>query len=537
MSRQLPYLPGYNISTRVCKNHPKSQQLVVRQGVCRVDEFSAKVKVKEPTDQTLIPPFGEKDLDPIGGRSHNVDEIVSKKPEWLEYDRKVLRYFAYTKEPVHNNREELERIRKYKIFYYLADKSVQVLENREENSGIPQGSFLRRHRIAKNDVDFLNEHDFLVGAVVGIYKHKFHIVDADDFTRKFMKDTRGTDLEGAIDYPADAHTIRQENERIHEPAGINPIRQYQEESLGAPSRAQQKRTREYLAHGREVLAFECQWNDTALFGEKRSYFRLYYYLADKTVQVFEPHKSHLKNCGRDPFSKMLSRRPLPKQAATSAIPLIGHDDAVCYKPDDFHVGQTVNVYGRDFLITRASDEYTENWYKQNLGRTDEDFRAVDTSENRRQVPVAEPAPWSGFGSEEDSLSSCKALRMKPPRKDIPKMLAMDKKDLRFLAKLSNPVKEDVHRQFILTYYLADDCVSIFEKQGRNSGFIGGKFLEKGKYKNPATGQYFKPQEFVIGEPITVNSHTFQVLEEDEATGKLKYEYNIADEFKRMQVRS
>ena len=41
--------------------------------------------------QALISPFGEKDVDPIGGRSHNVDEVVPKKPEWLEYDRKVSR--------------------------------------------------------------------------------------------------------------------------------------------------------------------------------------------------------------------------------------------------------------------------------------------------------------------------------------------------------------------------------------------------------------------------------------------------------------
>lgn len=51
-------------------------------------------------------------------------------------------------------------------------------------------------------------------------------------SQKFMKEKRNTDLPNAIDYPADAHTIRQENERIHEPSGINPIRQYQEESLG-----------------------------------------------------------------------------------------------------------------------------------------------------------------------------------------------------------------------------------------------------------------------------------------------------------------
>lgn len=529
MAGQLPYLPGYNISTRVRKNHPKSQQLVVRQGVCRVDDFSSKVKVKEPKDQALLPPFGEKDMDPIGGRSHNVGKVVPKMPSWLEHDRHVLRYFAYTAERVLNSREELERIRKYVIFYYLADDSVQILENREENSGIPQGAFLHRHRIAKNDSEFFNEHDFQIGGAVRIYGSAFHIVDADPFTRTFMKEQRNTDLAGAVDYPADAHTVKHHNDRIHNPkGGVNPIRQYVEETLGAPSREQQKRTFDFLAHDREVLAFECQWDDATLFGEKRSHFRLMYYLADKTVQVFEPHKSHMKNSGRDPYPTLLSRRRLPKQVANTPITLIGHNDSAYYMPEDFHVGKTVNVFGRDFLITRASNDYTKNWYKHNLGRTDEDFKEVDISSNPRPIPVAEPAPWSGLGSEEDSLSSCKALRMKPPRKDILKMLSMDKKELRFSAKLDRPVAEDVNRRFILTYYLADDSVSIFEQPGRNTGFICGKFLERSKYKNPATGQYFKPQEFVIGEPITINAHTFRVLEEDEATRKLKYEYGLTD---------
>lgn len=535
MAGQLPYLPGYNIPTQVYKNHPKSQLLVVRQGVRRIDEFSSKVKVKEPTDQILMPPFGEKDVDPIGGRSHSVTEVVPKRPAWLEHDREVLRYFAYTAERVLNSREELERIRKYVIFYYLADSSVQILERREENSGIPQGAYLRRHRIAKTGTEFFNENDFQIGRAVRIYGSTFNIVDADPFTRTFMKEQRDSDLAEARNYPSDAHTIKQGQERVHAPAGVNPIRQYVEETLGAPSREQQKRTFDFLAHDREVLAFECQWNDTALFGEKRSNFRLMYYLADKTVQVFEPHKNNMKNSGRDPFPTLLSRRRLPKEVGNTPIPLIGHDDSAFYMPEDFHVGKTVNVYKREFLITRTADEYTKNWYRHNLGRTDEDFNEVDTSLDGRSVPVAEPAPWSGFGSEEDSLSSCKALRMKPPRKDILKMLAMDKKELRFSAKFDKPVAEDVNRRFIVTYYLADDSVSIFEKPGRNSGFVCGKFLERSKYKNPATTQYFQPQEFVIGEPITVNAHTFKILEEDEATRKLKYEYGLTE--KQVQARS
>jgi EF-hand domain-containing protein 1 len=42
---------------------------------------------------------------------------------------------------------------------------------------------------------------------------------------------------------------------------------------------------------------------------------------------------------------------------------------------------------------------------------------------------------------------------------------------------------DVGRQFIVQYFMADDTISVFEPPVRNSGILGGKFLERGiKYK-------------------------------------------------------
>ena len=57
--------------------------------------------------------------------------------------------------------------------------------------------------------------------------------------------------------------------------------------LGAQMKEQLLRTRQFLAHDREVLKFECMWDDPAVFGESRKYFRLLYYLSDNTVEVLE----------------------------------------------------------------------------------------------------------------------------------------------------------------------------------------------------------------------------------------------------------
>ena len=68
--------------------------------------------------------------------------------------------------------------------------------------------------------------------------------------------------------------------------------------------------------------------------------------------------------------------------------------------------------------------------------------------------------------------------------------------------IKNP--EDVDRRFIITFYLNDDTVMVYEPQQRNSGIVSGKFLEKCKYKNTKRNmQFFEPADFIIG-----NEHYF-----------------------------
>ena len=80
--------------------------------------------------------------------------------------------------------------------------------------------------------------------------------------------------------------------------------------------------------------------------------------------------------------------------------------------------------------------------------------------------------------------------------------------------------EDVGRKFIITLFLNDDTVMVYEPQVRNSGIVSGKFLEKTKYKNKLEGgRFFEPQDFLIGKSVEVNSYRFRVQEHDERTKK------------------
>ena len=51
----------------------------------------------------------------------------------------MLSFDAYFQEAVHEKREEQFRIRNCKIYFYLEDDSIQVIEPRAKNSGVPQG--------------------------------------------------------------------------------------------------------------------------------------------------------------------------------------------------------------------------------------------------------------------------------------------------------------------------------------------------------------------------------------------------------------
>jgi hypothetical protein len=71
-----------------------------------------------------------------------------------------------------------------KFFYYLEDDSLEIHEEVQENSGIPQGKLVRRHRFPKNDQgETYNFRDLNLGQNLAVYGKVFRICDCDAFTR------------------------------------------------------------------------------------------------------------------------------------------------------------------------------------------------------------------------------------------------------------------------------------------------------------------------------------------------------------------
>lgn len=98
--------------------------------------------------------------------------------------------------------------------------------------------------------------------------------------------------------------------------------------------------------------------------------------------------------------------------------------------------------------------------------------------------------------------------------------------LRYLARFTphpSQTQHDAERRFIVTYYLAHDLLSVFEKFERNSGFLGGKFLERTRAKN-ADGEFYAPEHLYPGAHITLNTYKFDLLDVDDFTQQYMMEH-------------
>merc|ERR1719201_1760808 len=133
---------------------------------------------------------------------------------------------------------------------------------------------------------------------------------------------------------------------------------------------------------------------------------------------------------------------------------------------------------------------------------------------------------SSFGTEADSRRSWESLHPTPPRKDLAKMMKYDGKIICYNTKLIKDGKKDVSpndqkRLFVFRYFLSDDTMSIFEPPQRNSGFISGKFLERGKHTNVDTGKFFAKEDFQLNGKIRICGKCFVVKEMSGTLGGAK----------------
>lgn len=431
-------------------------------------------------------------------------EIMQQfEPKYVKLDKQVLKFRAYFKESVVESALENWRIREVYIYYYLEDSTIMISEQKQTNSGTPQGIFLKRQMVLKQDLPVgsqtaLGIEDFKVGETINIYGRNYKIIDADPYTREFYSNL-GYEQPAGEELPMDSF-IKQQTKPM--PKKDTAMLDYLEHTLGGGRVKSQK---QFLDNDRKVLRFFTYSDDDP--------FIIHYYLADDTIEIRE---INFANSGKHNFSLLLRRQKLPKHFSVGQPGL--DTNAESYLTDaDIKPGEPIIAFGRVFRITGV-DEFTQKHFKENYN---EHFPKGDISERRppEQVPLVIPE-YNGFGDEEDTLGYVKKLLPDKPKKDFFKYVDNDKKVLRYTARFNTQVPEDVDRRFIISYYLADDTLGIFEPAQKNSGIQEGKFLERRKYKNKHNNDKFiNPSDLVVGGDVVINSYSFHILSTDEYTDK------------------
>ena len=210
-------------------------------------------------------------------------------PQWIKYDKNVLKFTAYFVEHIVESAYENYRIRKCNIFYYLEDDTMHIDEVREENSGIVQGYFVKRQRCPKdgevNKNNYITWRDFNLQKEIFLFGKKFRICNCDDFTKIYFRKVgiplnQPEEIPEVIFEPDKFKNVDFEQNKKN----IAEIKEYIEVGLkgGHPNGG----LKQFLENDRKVLNFDISWFDDKYDKEEKVY-KLNYFLADGKVRIIK----------------------------------------------------------------------------------------------------------------------------------------------------------------------------------------------------------------------------------------------------------
>ena len=325
----------------------------------------------------------------------------------------MLKFNAYFQEPVVEDPNENFRVRHCIIYYYLEDDTLHIIEPRVENAGVPQGIFLKRHRLPfpEDQSKYYSWKDLNISQNLDVYGRIFRICDCDEFTKRFYAE-EGIELNQPEALPNDnfAHTRAMINFK-QTPPDQAEVKEYIEVQLkgGRPN----KNLESFLNNDRKVLSFNILWEDKSYDGGDK-FFVFNYYLSDGCVEVKE---IITQNSGYYPFPMLLKKQKLSKSPILTHCPGMNLKPEEFYAPKDLMCGSKLSIYGRDCLIYDC-DDFTKGWYKAMMGI---DQTPIKLAVAQPVIPQGEIPPYNGYGTAEDSLGSVYSLNPKAPKIDMKKM--------------------------------------------------------------------------------------------------------------------
>lgn len=195
----------------------------------------------------------------------------------------------------------------------------------------------------------------------------------------------------------------------------------------------------YIAYDKMVLRFFGYYKESTYQSSEQYHLRkvvIYYYLEDDTIRVNEPQ---VENSGI-PQGVLISRQKIPKSSSEF------------YTPTDFNIGKNVQLYAKTIRIVDC-DEFTRRYYQE---------------VEKIELNPSEEMPEDPYQSERN-----KPYRIKndePRSYPLKHFIEYDRKVLRFYCVWDDRSNMfgDIH-EFIIHYYLVDDCVEVREVHKPNDG--------------------------------------------------------------------
>ena len=380
------------------------------------------------------------------------------------------------------------------------------------------GTLLRRHRIPKseNGQHFIVS-DLNVGKSVEFYSRCFTITGCDEFTKTFLE-LNGINVPNPSSIPLDPYTLVR-NELA---SRMKPRKAYLPKSS----------LKKFLENDRRVLRFYCVWDDTnSMFGDVRDMV-LHYFLSDDTIEIKEAIPA---NSGRQGNTLFLRRCKLPKKSQLEAMGG-GDDKDEYYNETDLVLGSILHLHGRPFVICNC-DDFTREYYLENYGLEHLDPVQFEGNDVGKEHEYDEEISFFAKMQDTNSPSSLVPNILahnttreavlkdpKPVKYDFKRMIKFDGVSLRFSSVLVSSKQIDKDRKFIVVLYPADDTIGVFEPKQRNSGIIGGKFMEKKKVLKPDQVHWYSSSDFFVGGRLVLHGHEFELTGCDEfSTGFMKRE--------------
>eukprot|EP00286_Rhodomonas_abbreviata_P008993 CAMPEP_0181342122 /NCGR_PEP_ID=MMETSP1101-20121128/30821_1 /TAXON_ID=46948 /ORGANISM="Rhodomonas abbreviata, Strain Caron Lab Isolate" /LENGTH=735 /DNA_ID=CAMNT_0023453537 /DNA_START=211 /DNA_END=2413 /DNA_ORIENTATION=+ len=139
-----------------------------------------------PRSAVLVPPHNG-----FGAEEDSRQNCLSLHPKpprvnvirLLENKGKVLRFVGKLEHAVGF---DVERV--FTITYFLDTDELSIFEPPVKNSGRTGGKFMERCKVRRpGSSDYYSEADLYLGARIGVYSRRFVLVDADEFTIKYME--------------------------------------------------------------------------------------------------------------------------------------------------------------------------------------------------------------------------------------------------------------------------------------------------------------------------------------------------------------